>query len=124
MKLYLAGSWLRRDEIRGYADDLKKFGVEITSRWLYTHGNMPDYQAALEDLEDIRKADMLVLFTQDSSAGYTTGGRHFESGYAWAKGMPMFIVGPRENVFHSLVAGSEVFANYEQLKNVFQYVKT
>lgn len=120
MKLYLAGSWLRRDEIRKYADELKSIGIEITSRWLYSHGECTsleeEYSDALEDLDDIRKADALILFTSGPAGGYQTGGRHFETGYAWAKGLDLFIVGPRENIFHNLVSNFNVSENWEDFK--------
>lgn len=116
MKAYVAGSWLRRDEIRGYAEELKKCGVQVTSRWIYTHGGLDNEVAALEDLEDIRKADTLISFTSDSSVGYNTGGRHVEFGYAWALGHDMIIIGPQENVFHSLVGDRNIYSDFKTFK--------
>jgi nucleoside 2-deoxyribosyltransferase len=113
VKLYVAGSWLRRKELLKKAKQLEAAGFIITSRWLTTHdGSMSFAQAAREDLEDIDKADGILLFTQTKEDGYTTGGRFVELGYAYAKGKAIAIVGPRENVFCHL--NMEQFDTFEE----------
>jgi hypothetical protein len=56
---------------------------------------------ALADLEDLRKADTLIAFT-DASDRYSSGGRHVEFGVAVERGMEIYVIGPRENVFYAL----------------------
>ena len=44
-------------------------------------------------------ADVVISFT---SVGGGKGGRHVEFGYGLGLGKKMIVVGPRENVFHTL----------------------
>jgi len=120
MKIYVAGSWLRRKELAKKAQRLEDEGIQVTSRWLSSHGDdLPLVQAAKEDLEDIRKADGLLLFTQDKKHGYTTGGRFVELGYAYAKKKTIVIVGPRENVFCHL----DYIHQFNSFKAALEYLK-
>ena len=110
MKVYLAAQYPRRDELRLYADYLRQHGMEVTSRWLEERspldtqmGDDPEErykELAAYDLEDIDRADALVLFSENPLVGVPRGGRHFEHGYAIGTGKPAYIVGPKENVFH------------------------
>lgn len=111
MRLYLAGPWPRREEIRGYAKELRALGIEVTSRWLNDgiaeEGDLesPPYlqrQYALIDLLDIEAANALVAFTEANGSECHTGGRHIEAGYAIAKRKIVIVVGPLENVFYHL----------------------
>lgn len=108
-KMYLAGRFDRKDELACYAAQLEDVGHVVTSRWLtgvHDHTTerelTPDDLAvfAAEDLEDIDAADLLVLFTERPDAGYMSGGRHVEFGYALARCPAVVIVGGPENVFH------------------------
>lgn len=115
-KIYLAASYARKDEMRGVRDVLVAAGHTVTSTWI----DLPDdmecdnkdkkkrlmqeapliYQGfALQDVEDLCKADTLVMFTGDDKS---TGGRHTEFGMALTRNMYIVIVGPRENVFHCI----------------------
>lgn len=104
MKIYLAGAWSRREELRGYADDVGLLGLEeCVSRWLWVEEqeDQPP-EADLDryaemDIEDVRSCDLLVLFS-----GGGRGGRHVETGVALALGKPVLVVGERENIFHHL----------------------
>ena len=110
--VYLAARFGRADEmLRVRAEELEARGVEVTSRWFrgshawsgVPDGDLPlDEQArfALEDLDDIDVADGFVCFTQEEGSPYSRGGRHVELGYALAWGKPIFLFGPRENVFY------------------------
>lgn len=108
--VYLAGRYDRREELQGYAARLAELGVKVTSRWLAGHecadaDCSPEElrRFAAEDLVDIYRADLFVAFTEDpATAGYHSGGRHVELGYAIAWGLDVAVVGPRENVFHWL----------------------
>ena len=112
LKVYLAASFSRQAEMRLVASRLVDVGVEITSRWLFEnqgmkHGNARRkfmFRCALTDLEDVRAADVLVRFSDDLSEAFIpsnlgTGARHFETGYAFALGKPIIIVGGQQNVF-------------------------
>ncbi len=135
-KYYVAGSWLRRDELRRRAMDITKRGGSVTSSWLdkkvdpdyvtqkdRSYGQFPwmdelDRQAALTDLADVTRSSFLVLQTE-APGFYTTGGRLIEFGYALAKKLTVCIIGRRENVFHYLTPEDRVefFATWEEFYN-------
>lgn len=115
IKFYLASRFGRRDELNGYAQDLRRKGYEVTSRWLTQHQKI-DIQApgakysfddrrlfAMHDYEDVLRADRLIAFTEDpadlDATGGRRGGRHVELGLALAKGKHVYVVGHYENVF-------------------------
>lgn len=113
MKVYLAARFSRLPEVVRYADELELGGIEVTSRWLrggHEWVGTPDddipvehlARFAIEALEDIDAADMVVCFTEAPRTGPARGGRHVEAGYALAKEMPILVVGYRENVFYCL----------------------
>ena len=78
----------------------------MVARWLDRAGDkklwLKDAAAAAEDREDLLGADMLLLLTSVPRQGYTTGGSHTEFGMALAAGIPVAVLGRRENVFHHL----------------------
>ena len=119
MKVYLAARYPRIYELNGYADELRGAGHEVTSRWLL--GNHQIHRAidlveaatvsipiegqpfALDDYDDVARADVVVSFTEPPRTyGASRGGRHVEFGLALAWNKRVLVVGPRENVFHTL----------------------
>lgn len=112
-RVYIAGRFDRKNELATYAAQLEEIGLACTSRWLTGVHDATSEKAlterelavfAHEDHEDIRSADWLVLFLEDPSAGYMTGGRHVETGIALERGMPVYLIGEAgENVFHAEV---------------------
>lgn len=113
MKIYLAARYSRRDQLRDVAEELRRIGHTITSRWLETDwlcndvgrstAAPPEYreQYALIDMEDVKVADVVVNFTEAPDSG-GRGGRHVEFGLAVAWGKRLIVVGHRENLFHHL----------------------
>lgn len=112
-KIYLAASYARKNEMRGVRDVLAAAGHTVTSTWIDRPEDLEGiskdkkkrlmqetpliYQGfALQDSEDLSKANVLVMFTGDDKS---TGVRHTEFGMALVLGMDIVIVGPRENVF-------------------------
>lgn len=114
MKVYLAAAFSRRAELRGYRDELRRAGIEVTSRWLdESEEPEPDdddfaddvrsfAEYAEMDLEDVQDADVIVCFTEEPGGGPARGGRHVELGYALGIGLDAIVVGYRENIFHCL----------------------
>jgi nucleoside 2-deoxyribosyltransferase len=98
MKIYTAAAWIWRDHARGLARAITESGHEVTSRWL-REDCATEEQGARQDLEDIDRADMLVLLTMPKGTMFSSGGRMVEFGYAMAKGKVVAIIGERENVF-------------------------
>lgn len=112
-KFYLAGSYARREELAGYARELKYHGHEVTASWLdgsHNEGVGGDDEYAHEDLADIRDCEVFVLFTDNYATA--TGGKDFEAGFAYAHGKRHVLIGERRNVFHHLTS-FRVFATVE-----------
>lgn len=111
LKTYLAARYSRWQEMRQVAERLEAMGHMITSRWVQGQHqcnddqllNSPEWaiKIANDDLEDLWKADQLILFT-DPIRTATRGGKQVELGYAMALGLKIYIVGEPENVFQHL----------------------
>lgn len=110
MKFYLASRFSRKDEIENYAELLRADGHEVTSRW-HTPGhqlgpaaNATEFQQrGTEDLEDVRRADAIIVHTGDVdpvTGASTRGGYHTEVGIALGLGKPIALAGEKLNVFH------------------------
>ena len=110
MKIYLAGSFRRQKELRQYAAEMELKGHEITSSWLnLDRDEVEDFSNpeesvayAVKDLQDLEDAHCLVSFTEAEDSPSKRGGRHVEFGIAHATMKALLIVGPRENIFHTL----------------------
>lgn len=126
MKIYLAARFSRRHEAHALGQDLQALGHTIVSRW-----SRPDddhvlptglseqasdgarRRFALEDMEDIHKADCLILLGEPPRNN-SRGGHLVEFGAALALGLRVIVVGPRATVFHCLPA-VEVFDTWQSL---------
>ena len=114
MKIYLAARYSRRSQMQMYADELWRAGHSITSRWIKEphclgldedDDNLEPELAgkfAMEDVNDLRAADVVIAFTEEPAANWTRGGRHVEFGIAVEAGKNVYVVGPRENIFYAL----------------------
>ena len=125
MRYYLAARFSRKDELAGYAQIIEDHGDTVTSRWLtgahdplserqLTHQELRDF--AFDDLDDIGEASCFVLFTEAKGAGYMSGGRMVEFGYALNMGnkyLSTIVVGPQENIFTRLA--TEHYASWDDL---------
>jgi hypothetical protein len=111
LKIYLAARYSRRNEMKKYREILtKNYNATVTSHWLDEKsdvtggiGDEPDefyWETAQIDFMDIEEAHVLVLFSEDPLIGVPRGGRNVEFGYALKCGKPIWVVGPKENVFH------------------------
>lgn len=103
--VYLCASFARQEVMREYRRRLHAAGIAVTSRWLDMPAAAPTEVAPQAEIatvciEDIVIADALVAFTEPYGSGYFTGGRHVELGLALAWKVPVYVIGPIENVFH------------------------
>ena len=109
MRVYLSGSFDNLGNMRAVGESLRSRGHYVTSNWL---DEPPihvaddkvredwEYRArANDDKADIDRADVFVVYTAVPSS---SGGLHWETGYAEGVGLPTIIVGPMLNVFHRL----------------------
>lgn len=135
MRVYLAGRFDRREELAGYARELEAEGIRSTARWLnpgahawsgVADADIPDAAIAAfaqENLEDIGRSDVFVLFTERPEIGYQTGGRHVEAGYAIARKIPRILVGPRENIFYAREMGWLRLDDWAEAQRVLRRVR-
>jgi hypothetical protein len=125
VRVYLASRYSRNAEMRAVRDELTAMGHEVTSRWIDLHAGTSGYvsgeavgileksfgpeqlsatpelcsEYALADWLDLMLAQCVISFTCGSGG---KGGRHVEFGIALAAHKRVIVVGPRENVFHTL----------------------
>jgi hypothetical protein len=118
MRVYLAAPYGSRAKIAAYASELTRIGFTVTSRWLreeheITPGtekaavDLSDAQVAkhaLDDLEDVKASDLLVLFTAKAVGREGGGGRHVETGYfiGHRGTRHVVVVGEPEHIFHRM----------------------
>lgn len=108
MRVYLAASFNQQKRIAQLSQQLEELGIQVTNRWQEEPAGIPEseYRGYGErDLESVRLADVLVVLTDRPS---TTGGYHFECGYAYALKKPILVVGDRVNFFLHLKEISRV----------------
>ena len=121
MKIYVAASWGRWDEAHKLADMLECLGWVVTSRWLLPQEPNSHQARAFNDVEDILDADVLVRISDKEimefpliPAKFASGARMFETGYAYANGKSIVVLGGYQNTFDYL-PGITVVENEEQL---------
>jgi hypothetical protein len=100
MKLYIA-SHSQRKALR-LLNRLAAAGHEVTSRWITqdtkfhlgasSYTNEEKTRIALMDEEDVRRAER--------KGRYIPGGKHVEVGIALGLGLPVYVLGSRENILY------------------------
>ncbi len=109
MNIYLSAQWSRRDEIEGYAKELRELGHTVTSRWHHGEPMGDDSKPtratwarwAQADLDDIAAADVFLAFTELEGT-MSRGGRHVEWGVALSGNTELWICGQVESQFYAL----------------------
>lgn len=117
MTVYVAASWYAREYVRRVTAALRANGIDCTNNWMDREAFTPGEKVAcaLSDLSEVQAAEaVLLLNEQESSAG----GMHFESGYAFAKGKRLMIVGRGQSVFHFL-PGIEAFGTIQDFIAIY-----
>ena len=109
-RLYLAGRYSRKEELKSYVPLLEANGFEVLTNWLKEKAdsnigldemtNEECEDTSNVDLTDIQSVEAMLFFAEDPLTGTPRGGRHVEFGYALALKKPIFVVGPKENIFH------------------------
>lgn len=125
----MAARFSMKPEIAEKAEELREMGIEITSRWLAETaaptaqlGDFDDpylTQTAEVDVEDINEGEGLVFFSVPPTMPVARGGRHVEFGMALALKKAIYVVGPKENIFHYLPQ-VRVFATWEDFITYIQ----
>jgi hypothetical protein len=116
MQVYLAASWSRRIEIVAVAAKIHEFftsDITVNSRWLREDPADSLSTRALQDLQDIKAADLLIRFTDNpvlqfidgvayAPANLISGARMVEMGFALALGKIILVVGGVQPIFDNL----------------------
>lgn len=121
IRVYVAAPFVCKAEAKLVRSELQSHGFDVTSRWIDNH-HATEVQAddlmnleANVDLEDICASDALVLVHYPDIAKLGSGGKHFETGYAVALGIPVFVLGKPTSVFHYLKDEVSCFMDIGQL---------
>jgi nucleoside 2-deoxyribosyltransferase len=128
----------KKDEVQQYADDLANSGIVVTARWFLERtkpftrvSDCTGMYLKLTgeiDVVDIDACDVFVLITtrpDDLKLDpqlLARGGRHWECGYAHAKGKTIVLFGPRENTFHYF-DGIMQFDTWEEVRSALVHTK-
>jgi len=153
MKVYLSSWFASKDIIKQRANELAAADILVTARWLdeqvkptVTTKDVSDAyltETAVLDLEDMLKANVMVLFTpsdadleQVPKRSWSRGGRNFEAGFFYATQLlfgflpirissrgkrELIICGPREGVFHWLYGLSKRRVDNIELPEIKQF---
>lgn len=119
-KVYIGGRGTAAERLMYERARVRAIGYKVDSSWMeecakYTDPNNIDDATALHfaamDIRDLKACDMVIIDTLDETAA--GGGREVEFGLALSNPRyPTLIrVGPRRNVFHTIVAQS--FENWD-----------
>lgn len=103
--IYLAAPWADRPKAREIRDEFVEAGIAVTSRWLDLHGGEDEASRtdeeksveAINDVEDVMRADILVLWNSMKSEG-----KAVETGLALAACKGIVLIGEKTNIFHYL----------------------
>jgi nucleoside 2-deoxyribosyltransferase len=106
--VYIACPWVRKSDAIEAGQKFKDAGFHVTSRWFDHQGDPNDSagvsvsdevikQQAIEDLQDVLDADVIVVLNLQKSEG-----KAVETGFALAHGIPLVTVGSRSNIFQVL----------------------
>jgi len=124
MHLYISGSFAQRERLAAIAGQLEFVGYDVTSSWLYEppirfddeHADYDKRARANEDLIDIERAEAVLLFTDVPS---TSGGFDTELGMALMGRKPVYLYGPRINIFTYMHA---VIPPTPEMEKAIEYV--
>ncbi len=112
MKFYIAHNFAARDWLREeIKPQFEAAGHTITSRWITEDLHLMEEnqaEAARHDIEDVERADGIVLFS-DNFGDRPGRGKYVELGYAIGRNKILFVVGENTScVFYNLPAVTHV----------------
>lgn len=111
LRIYIAAKFNAKSRLKRIRDYLnQQEGLLVSSSWMDNNvSDIPKIEVvpseyhvveATRDYKEITQSDLLVVDTYDES---TTGGREVEIGVALALQIPIWLVGPKRNVFHYIL---------------------
>ena len=101
LKIYIASRFLNARIVKALSTKLMSLApVRCVQTWPDERDDCGPAAAALRDLFEIEKSDMVVVYTIDCEG--IPGGMHFEAGYAYGQGKRIVVIGPLVNIFYYL----------------------
>jgi hypothetical protein len=124
LRVYIAARFARKAEVAELAGLIECAGAEVCTAWfndpMPADADLDDYTVeqaealASRDLSEMRSANLCISLTEDPNATWKRGGRHQEFGFCLGQGLPLWIVGPRETIYHYL-PWVECFATVQEM---------
>ena len=131
LRIYLAARYSRRLELCEYRDEIHRATPHVVkAEWLNGNHQISDdgkpigetgealvegddgstsakaaalrAKFAQDDFRDVITCDLLIAFSEPPRSNASRGGRHVEFGVALGLAKRVWVVGPRENIFHWL----------------------
>jgi hypothetical protein len=91
VKIYVAGSWEERAEIKIIMEKLEAEGHDVLVDWT-RHGGSSKKKYAMEDLEGVLASELFVLV----NPAVMSRGKFIETGIALANGKNIYVIGKGE----------------------------
>lgn len=111
LKIYVAGKWAERQQVKNIMEMLEARGHTITCDWTIHINPKKSKAYAQEDLEGVNECDILIAYMPDSTICYK--GAWIEIGIALGFGKKVIIIGDKiSSVFLSLP--NIVVVNYKE----------
>jgi nucleoside 2-deoxyribosyltransferase len=116
VKIYLAYNYATRFYLRTLLPEITALGHEVTSRWITDDSHdKTEAASAVADLQDIDRAEALLLFV-DQFGAIPGRGKYVELGYAIGTGKKVFLYGSAADcVFYCLPWVTRI-SNFEELR--------
>lgn len=114
MKIYFAGSWYRKNELREIRNKVISYDPTLisVSTWLDDPDGPHDREStrtfaikqadAMRDSRDVAECDLFILFTSDNPKFQVGGGKFWEFGRAYTLKKGCIVVGPQEQIFENM----------------------
>lgn len=106
-QFYICARFGRQEEARLFSQTLEGLGHTITSTWvdqveleMYGDNQRERERAAVKDVQEVVGSEALVYLSEAEDNVWGRGGRHVEFGIAVGLELPIFVIGPKENLFH------------------------
>lgn len=103
-KIYVAGKFEAQERLKHERNRIHREGAgRVIGTWLDEENANPSTADKLEyaerDYAEVSASDLLILDTADEN---NRGGREVEFGIAIGRGIEVWVVGPKRNVFHEM----------------------
>ena len=124
--IYIAARYSLKETVTFIAELLGGDGHNILSDWHEEH-HAPDVKVqdlsdkenrhvAYKDMLQVRGATAMVFLAEHPDTATVRGGRHVEFGIAVEREIPIFVLGPRENIFHYMNTRVQHFETLDDLR--------